>query len=88
MKPKQILYSRQFVKKIKKLPSRIQQLAIKKEKMFKQDISHPGLKTHKLSGKLSSCFSFSVSHPHRILFIIENNQTVVFINIGTHSIYQ
>jgi len=88
MKPQQILYSRQFVKKFKKLPPQIQQLAIKKEKVFKQNISHPLLKTHRLSGKLSSYFAFSINHSYRILFAIETDQTIVFINIGTHSIYK
>jgi len=88
MKPSQILYSRQFVKKFKKLPPKIKKLAIKKEKIFKQNITQPSLKTHKLSGQLSSFFAFSVNHSYRILFAIEPDQTIVFINIGTHSIYK
>ena len=88
MKPCQILYSHQFAQKIKKLPPKIQQLAIKKEAIFKQNITHPSLKTHKLSGQFSSFFAFSINHSYRILFAIEKDQTVVFINIGTHSIYK
>ena len=88
MQPKQVLYTRQFVKKFKKLPPKIKKLAINKEKVFKQDITHPSLKTHKLSGQLSSFFAFSINYSHRILFTIENDQTIVFINIGTHSIYK
>lgn len=47
----------------------------------------PSLKTHKLKGELADYYAFSVDYHYRILFSIEPTGEVVFINIGTHSIY-
>ena len=66
----------------------LQKTAITKEKLFKKNMHAPSLNTHKLKGKLVGYFAFSVNYHYRILFTIETNDDIVFINIGTHSIYQ
>lgn len=83
-----IYYSPFFVKKFKKLPSRIRKLAIKKEALFKENMATPILKTHKLQGKLHDYYAFSINREYRIMFAIEADGSVVFIDVGTHSIYQ
>ena len=42
------------------------------------------LKLHKLTGKLSDQWSFTVEYDVRILLYFETENKVVFINIGTH----
>jgi len=44
----------QFKKSFKKLSRDIQQSAIAKDKIFRENPHAPSLKTHKLKGKLSS----------------------------------
>ncbi len=83
-----IVYSPYFVKNFRKLPALIQKAAIAKEKLFKKNMFSPSLKTHKLKGELADYYAFSVNYHYRILFAIESNNKVVFINIGTHSIYR
>jgi len=83
-----IVYSPYFVKNFRKLPAAIQKTAIAKEKLFKKNIFAPSLITHKLKGELAGYYAFSVNYHYRILFAIESNNEIVFINIGTHSIYQ
>jgi len=45
--------SKQFQKSFKKLPKDIQQIAIMRDKVFRNNPHSPQLKTHKLKGRLS-----------------------------------
>lgn len=83
-----ITYSPYFVKNFRKLPLSVQKTAINQEKLFQKNMHAPSLKTHKLKGDLAGYYAFSVNYHYRILFVIEPNEEVVFINIGTHSIYR
>ena len=88
MKIKKIRYRSKFVKKVRKLPTRIQELAFQKEDIFVKNPHDSRLKTHKLSGKLKNYYSFSINYSYRIVFVFEAKDIVTFIDIGTHSIYQ
>lgn len=83
-----VSYSPRFVKKFKKLPRKIQTKALEREKIFKKNPEDPRLKTHPLSGKLKDFYSFSVTYQYRIMFALESDGSVTFIDIGTHSIYR
>ena len=78
----------QFKKSIQKIPYRTQTAFQKKLKLFRQDPFYPPLKTHKLSGKMKSYYSFSVSYSYRVLFKFLSKNEALFINIGTHEIYK
>ncbi len=44
-----------------------------------------GLATHKLTGKLSDCWAFSVDHDCRVVFMfIKGKSKVLLIDIGSH----
>lgn len=88
MKPKKFKYSAVFIRSLKKFPkSQLKSLA-KKEAMFRENPFDRRLRTHKLKGKLSEYYSFSISYHWRIVFHFENPETIIFDNIGTHSVYQ
>lgn len=55
-----------------------------KLRVFIKDPFHISLKTHKLTGKLKNYWSFSVEYDLRVIFYLENPETVVFIDVGTH----
>ena len=80
--------TRKFIKSFKKLPKNIQQLAIKKDKLFRYNIHHSSLKTHQLKGRLRDYWSYWVSREYRIVFKVVNKNTVVYHEIGTHGIYK
>lgn len=87
MKPKKINYSPSFFKDLKKFPkSELKNLA-KQEKIFKENIFDPRLKTHKLKGKLKEFYSFSISYHWRIVFHIKK-EVAILDNIGTHEVYK
>lgn len=88
MKIKRIDYAPYFLKRIKRLPFYAQQLAWEKEEIFREKCFYPLLRTHKLNGKLSGYWSFSINYNYRILFQFLKSDEVVFVDIGTHEIYQ
>ena len=83
-----IYYSPKFAKEYKRLSNAVKRKAEIVEKIFRQDPFNPRLKTHKLSGKLKSFWSFSINHQYRIVFEIVNKNTVWFLSVGTHQIYR
>ncbi len=63
-----------------------------REKRFKQKLGifqnnpfEKSLRTHKLSGRLSDLWSFSVEYDLRIIFYFADKNRAVFVDIGTHN---
>ena len=76
-------FKRTFKKRIKgnaNLETRFWQ----KLEQFTVDPFDPGLKTHKLSGKLKAFWSFSVDYDERVLFYFTEDEKAVFVDIGSH----
>ena len=71
----------------KKLPRDLQLRAVRRIRLFKADPFYQGLETHKLSGKLSEYWAFSVDFRNRISFKFTDDDIVYFYKIGDHSIY-
>lgn len=88
MKITAIYYSSRFFKKLGRLTKgELTQLRVV-EKIFKENCFDPRLKTHKLKGKLRNYWSFSLTHSQRIMFKFLKLGEVIFIDIGSHSIYK
>ena len=62
-------------------------LAIKKDRMFRQNAFTVSLRTHKLKGPLDGYWAYSVNLEYRVLFRFINNHEVLYYDIGTHEIY-
>lgn len=77
-----------FHKSFHKLPVRIQDLAIKKDKWFRHNIFDPRLYTHKLRGELEGYWAYRINREYRILFRFLNADEVIYYDIGTHDIYK
>lgn len=83
-----VSYKPSFVREFKKLPPELQEEALIKIKAFKDTQNHKQLKVHKLKGKLSKFYSFSVTYSHRVVFMYESKSEVVLLAIGDHSVYR
>lgn len=83
-----VVYSDKFLKKAARLPARLLALADEREALFKQDPTHPSLRTHKLQGKEKGTRAFWVNQKYRIKFIFLGERAVLFLDIGTHDIYE
>ena len=49
---------------------------------------HPILDTHKLHRKYKDYWAFTVIGQYRVMFAFISDDRVVFISVGTHSIYK
>ena len=83
-----ILYPQVFMKKLSKLEIDLQEEAIQKTDLFKDRKNHKMLKVHKLQGKFSGCFGFSINYKFRIAFKYISKNEVLFLDIGDHDIYR
>ena len=77
-----------FQKSFTRIPGQIQDLAIKKDQLFKQNAFAPSLRTHKLKGSLEGYWAYSVNHQYRVLFRFVNSYEALYLDIGTHEIYR
>jgi mRNA-degrading endonuclease YafQ of YafQ-DinJ toxin-antitoxin module len=73
---------------MKKLEKELIDEVFEKIDLFKDVKNHKLLKVHKLHGKFSKYFSFSVNYKTRIVFEYETKNEVVFLAIGDHDLYK
>ncbi len=59
---KKILYTSNFVREYRRLSEEVKDKAEKMEKVFRQNPFDRRLKTHKLQGKFSDFWSFSIAY--------------------------
>ncbi len=90
VKPTSIRYDSAFEKRWNKF---VKGLTVKQKEqirerlaIFKEDIFDKRLKTHRLKGNLKAYYAFSVSYSDRIVFKILDDNTIYFIEIGSHDI--
>ena len=78
-------FKRSAQKLIKKNPNIIKLFKLR-IKILEDNPFHPSLKTHKLKGRLSSCFACSINFEYRIVFKICESESdcIELLNIGTH----
>ena len=83
-----IVYKPSFLRQYRKLIESLREEAKEKIEIFRQDPSHPFLKTHKLKGSLKDFWSFSVNYQYRIIFQYEAQDKITLIAIDNHDIYK
>jgi proteic killer suppression protein len=52
--------------------------------LFSKNPFNPGLRTHKLTGKLEGLWAFSVAYDCRVIFKFLGKEEVLLIDIGGH----
>jgi mRNA-degrading endonuclease RelE of RelBE toxin-antitoxin system len=63
-----INYTSRFRREYKKLPEHIKVLLKSQEQLFRQNIYHESLSTHKLKGRLNGFLAFSIDKKFRVMF--------------------
>jgi mRNA-degrading endonuclease YafQ of YafQ-DinJ toxin-antitoxin module len=76
-------FRRAFRKLIKGRPS-LEEVFWARVEIFVEDPYDERLRTHKLSGKLSDLWSFSVSYDIRVVFSFIESDRAIFEDIGDH----
>ncbi|OGQ04328.1 MAG: hypothetical protein A3F82_10355 [Deltaproteobacteria bacterium RIFCSPLOWO2_12_FULL_44_12] len=78
----QIHYTPHFVKGLKKLPQKVQELAIRQEEIFRKNPQDPRLHIKILKGRLAGLSSFRVTRNYRVLFAKKEKDVYLFYEIG------
>jgi len=82
-----VSYTKGFIKRFNKYEEGFQEIITEKIDEFKHIENHKQLRVHKLHGKFSDYFSFSVNHKMRIVFEYISKSEVALLSIGDHDIY-
>jgi len=85
-----ILYTRAFLRKLNKLDSALAEEIVEKVELFKDRKNHKSLKVHKLHGKLSDKYAFSVNCRVKVIFQYStgDKDEVYVVAVDTHDIYR
>lgn len=82
-----ISYAPAFLRQLKKLPKDMLEEVLSKIEQFKKDTNNISLKNHKLHGRLSGRYSFSVNYETRIIYRLKGKQYQL-LDIGNHDLYR
>lgn len=83
----EVSYTRVFVKRLSKYDGEFNGIILEKIEEFKDPKNHEHLKIHKLHGKFSKFFSFSINYKTRIVFEYVSKKEVALLSIGDHDVY-
>jgi mRNA-degrading endonuclease YafQ of YafQ-DinJ toxin-antitoxin module len=82
--PVKIEFDPAFSRRVKKLNPQLKQKLVSLSVLFSQNPFHPRLKTHKLKGVLKNRYAFSLTPSVRVIFRFVEENTALFLAIGTH----
>lgn len=81
----QVLFTEHFKKRFDKLSTKLQEKFENRLGIFLKDTNNPILKVHPLKGNLLGFRAFSITGDYRVIYKIIDQDTVKFVDIGTHS---
>lgn len=80
-----VYFDKNLSKKIRKNPH-LKAKVKKQIELLRENLKHPSLRLHKLTGKRAQEYSFWIEGNLRITFVIINNE-ILFTDIITHDEY-
>lgn len=80
-----INFDRPFLRALEKSPTKIKIAFRKRFALFKRNPQNPLLRNHKLTGEYKGIYSINITGDWRALYEIVDNETIVFLLLGTHS---
>lgn len=83
-----LVYTKTFIKQVKRLDKSHLEEVVKKVELFKNPNNHKQLKVHKLHGRLSNKYAFSVNNKDRIIFQYASKNEVYLLTIENHDGYK
>jgi len=84
----EISYKPTFIKQYASFERSLKEEIKEKIELLKDKKNHKQLKVHKLKGKLSRYYSFSVNYKYRIVFVYQSKSRVTLLAIGDHDVYK
>jgi mRNA-degrading endonuclease YafQ of YafQ-DinJ toxin-antitoxin module len=82
-----LIYAPAFLRQYNKLEPSLQIEVQEKIKLFQDERNHKSLKVHKLHGRFSDSYSFSVNYKDRVVFEYLSKNEVALLCVGDHDVY-
>ena len=82
-----VLFKPVFVRKFNKLELALQEEVLEKIELLGSIKNHKQLKVHRLKGRLSDRYSFSVNYKTRVVFHYQSKKEIVLLSTGDHDVY-
>ena len=79
---KKIRYKKEFLRKFKSLPKKIQEAYAELEKKLKENPFHPHLHSKGLHGKLRNFYSFRITRDYRAIFELASEDEIFMTTVG------
>ena len=83
-----LIYTKTIIKQVKKLDKVSLEEVIKKVELLKNPNNHKQLNVHKLHGRLSDKYAFSVNNKDRIIFEYASKNEVYLLSLSNHDDYR
>ena len=83
----EIVISKQFSRQFRKLDPNLKEEVVEKLELLKDPVNHQSLKVHKLSGRLSGKYGFSVNYKIRVIFSYPLPTEIFLLLVGNHDLY-
>lgn len=83
----EVAFTSAFFKRLNKYEEEFKEVIFEKIEEFKNLENRKRLKVHKLHGKFSDSYSFSVNYKTRIVFEYISKNEVALLSIGDHDVY-
>jgi len=80
-----IVFHKSFEKQYRKSPIKVKEKVKEKNLLFEKDPHNPILNNHALHGKYFGYRSLNITGNIRIVYKFLDNNTALFVEIGTHS---
>lgn len=80
-----ITYSKQFLKTVRKLSSKVQAQLADRIELFGKDPLNAKLRNHALHTPYKGSCSINITGDYRAIYHLVDKQTALFTHVGTHS---
>lgn len=88
MSVRRIYPTSRFKRSFRRLTREIQEKAAEREAMFLTNPFDPRLDTHRTKGRLTGLWSYSIDFHYRVLFRFIDGASVIYHDIGDHTMYR
>ena len=78
-------FHRNFIKQYKRVPKSTRFRVGERLELFELNALHPLLNTHPLTGNRTGQWSINITGDWRAIFVYQDRETVIFIDLDTHS---
>ena len=83
-----ISFKPSFIRQYNKLEEDLKIEVLDKIELLKNKANHRKIKVHRLHGRLSGNWSFSINYKIRVVFEFISKEEIVVLAIGDHAVYQ